>query len=235
MGDGDEFIASEIGLVKCPKCGNDMVELIQDYGGMTEGQQADYEMGFNRPFECPECSHYGLFDVDVPNDDIDYDSFEIEETEIPITIDEISTYSTMLGIIIKEAIEIEYHLDKIIEEYYIDNLDKKEKFEKDVLRKEFFSFEQKRQIFVRMDFRDIDRGFYEKIRWIQEIRNQVVHILGEFDKEKRVYCIKYKQGKEEKEIILDKKFIQDFQMECYTIKKKLLEITNVLKIKKTKT
>ncbi|MCK5624210.1 hypothetical protein KAI04_00015 [Candidatus Pacearchaeota archaeon] len=230
MGDGEEFLPGEH-IIICPKCKNQMEEL--DQGEMTEGQQADYDAGFNHPYECGECGFHGLFEVpsiyDGEDDEIDYDSFEIEKAQIPIAIEEISTYSTILGIIIREAIEIEYLLDKIIKEYYLEDQDKKEKFEKDVLRKEFFSFEQKRKVLVRMNLKDISKNFYEKIKWIQEIRNQVAHILGDFDNKKRVYFIKYKQGKDEKEIILNKNFIQSFQHECYTIKKELEKISDLLK------
>jgi hypothetical protein len=79
MGDGEEFIADEIGLVKCPKCKNDMVELIQE--DMTEGQQADYDAGFNHPYECPECGYYDLFNVPsiYEREDSGWEDEEIDE------------------------------------------------------------------------------------------------------------------------------------------------------------
>jgi len=63
-----ELIASELGSHKCPKCGSDMIELIQDYSSMTEGQQANFDMGFDRPFECSECGYEGLFEVQQGED-----------------------------------------------------------------------------------------------------------------------------------------------------------------------
>jgi hypothetical protein len=63
---------------KCPKCGEEMVELAQDYAGMTEGQQADYDAGFNRPFQCQneECNYYGLFEVPSIYEEEDYEEPE---------------------------------------------------------------------------------------------------------------------------------------------------------------
>lgn len=60
---------------KCPKCGCDMEEQEQDYSGMTEGQQADYDAGFNRPFQCQneECNYYGLFEVPSIYEEEDYE------------------------------------------------------------------------------------------------------------------------------------------------------------------
>ena len=45
--------------ILCPKCGTKMNECLQE--NMTEGQEADYIAGFNHPYECPACGHYGLY------------------------------------------------------------------------------------------------------------------------------------------------------------------------------
>ncbi len=63
----------------CPKCNHEMIELEQDVEQMTDGQQSDYFAGGNRTFSCPNCNHYGLFDIDVN----DFDDEDFEEYEIP--------------------------------------------------------------------------------------------------------------------------------------------------------
>lgn len=57
----DHMMANEIGLIKCPKCGEDMIECVQ--GEMTDGQESDYLAGFNHPYQCSVCGYHGLFDV----------------------------------------------------------------------------------------------------------------------------------------------------------------------------
>ena len=49
---------------KCPKCGEEMQKQPLDYSEMTDGQQADYDVGFNTPFECSECGYHDLFNVE---------------------------------------------------------------------------------------------------------------------------------------------------------------------------
>jgi len=63
-------------MPKCPKCGEELKEVEQDYQNMTDGQQSDYEMGFNRTFECPKCGHRTLCDIEV------YEPYIDEEDDI---------------------------------------------------------------------------------------------------------------------------------------------------------
>ncbi len=53
---------------RCSKCNTALeeVQLIEDdFGGMTDGQIADYDAGFNREFYCPKCKTNSLRDVEV--------------------------------------------------------------------------------------------------------------------------------------------------------------------------
>jgi len=56
---------SDIINYRCPKCNSAMEELEEDFEGMSEGQMADYDAGFNRTFYCPKCKNTSLQDVDV--------------------------------------------------------------------------------------------------------------------------------------------------------------------------
>lgn len=65
--------------VKCPKCNTIMSELEEDCENMTDGQQADYEAGFNRPHYCSKCKEMHLIsrpgefypDIDDEFDEMD--------------------------------------------------------------------------------------------------------------------------------------------------------------------
>lgn len=222
MGDGTEFIASEVGLFKCPKCGEEMIELIQDIQGMSDGQLADYEMGFNRPFQCSGCSYYQLLDVGVPG--IDFDSFEVEPLEerrhTPLTIEESAENAERVGIILIEAIEIEFLIEDVILRYYFSGEGKKTEFHEDILKKEFFSFEQKIKLLKKI--RDCgEDGLIKEIRKVQAIRNTVAHNQGIFDERTRNYIISHREGGKKKSEAFNKKYIQKFQHDCFTIKEKL--------------
>src|SRR3989338_4864982 len=59
---------------RCPECNTALeeVQLIEeDFEGMTEGQMADYETGFNRTFYCPKCKINSLRDIEVYDIDDD--------------------------------------------------------------------------------------------------------------------------------------------------------------------
>lgn len=71
---------------KCPKCNGEMEETEQDYSSMTEGQQADYDGGFNRTFECSECGYNALIDL-TPTDFEDWEDPEVDELVEIIKID----------------------------------------------------------------------------------------------------------------------------------------------------
>lgn len=62
-------------MAKCPKCSAELDELEEDFENMTEGQQADYDAGFERPHSCSKCGYFGLHDVTV----YDYDDPEVDE------------------------------------------------------------------------------------------------------------------------------------------------------------
>lgn len=67
---------SDILKHRCPKCNTALEEVElgdEDFEGMSEGQEIDYDMGFNREFYCPKCKTTELRDVevfDVENDEI---------------------------------------------------------------------------------------------------------------------------------------------------------------------
>jgi len=50
----------------CSICNSVLEEMEQDSSEMTDGQLADYEMGFNRTFFCPTCQVTSLNDVNNP-------------------------------------------------------------------------------------------------------------------------------------------------------------------------
>jgi hypothetical protein len=80
MKDRKKFILQEFGVITCPKCGKGMVECVQE--DMTEGQEADYDAGFNHPYECQDCGYWGLFDVEsiyAPEEEDKWEDPEIEE------------------------------------------------------------------------------------------------------------------------------------------------------------
>lgn len=87
MEDEDEFIYDCGMEVFCPNCNEEMEELSEDFEGMTEGQQADYDMGFNRLFGCPECGYHGLFDISP------YDEWEDPEIDELVEISRIDPNS----------------------------------------------------------------------------------------------------------------------------------------------
>jgi len=236
MGDGTEYIAQEIGLVKCPKCGVDMVEVIQE--DMTEGQQANYEAGFDVPFECPNCEYYGLFNISsiYEREEADSDSFEFGETDIILSTKEESENSKMLGDIIKEALRIESDMERIIELYFVPDEDRRREFSLNILKKEFFTFEQKRKALVRMqlekkDVLKIDKNLFKEIKLIEEIRNQVAHILGIYDLKNKTYYIKYQHEGKEKKLILNNKFLEDFIRRCRNIDQRLWMVIKLLETK----
>lgn len=63
----------------CPKCNIELDELEQDYSEMTEGQRANYDGGFSRPFACPECGHWALYDIEVNDYEPDFEEEQFEE------------------------------------------------------------------------------------------------------------------------------------------------------------
>jgi len=59
---------SDIINQRCPKCNSAMQEVElsgDDFGDMSEGQEADWEAGFGREFYCPKCQTTSLRDIDV--------------------------------------------------------------------------------------------------------------------------------------------------------------------------
>ena len=215
---------------ECPNCGGEMQEQQQDYASMTEGQQADYDGGFNRPFECPDCGNYGLFDIEIYEDEegIDYDSFELQEevklSQTSETIEEDTENKTIVGIIMVELINIESEIDSIIlRKYFENNPSLREDFSKNLLNKEFFSLEQKIIILSKIVEKN-EKELIKNIRIFQAIRNAIAHTRGEFDGKKRNYKITYKINGKTKTIDLNRGFIHEFQNDSFTIKESLKKI-----------
>ena len=96
--------------------------------------------------------------------------------------------------ILNYAIITEMQLEDVIMNYFVNDNNKKIKFSELVVRKEFFTFEQKIKIFEKIleDLKDIKithytakgeydlinnkKDFVKKIRYIREIRNAIAHI-----------------------------------------------------------
>lgn len=126
------------------------------------------------------------------------------------------------------SILIEMRLEDFIRDYFIDNEGKKLKFSELIVRKEFFTFEQKIKVFEKilegLPLREVysifNGGEYDliknkkellrKIRYIREIRNAIAHIHPFRNEGTEEIAIIYTFDRKKKEIILNEKFGMDF-------------------------
>lgn len=97
-------------LPKCPKCNIEMEDIGgDDYTEMTEGQQADYDAGFNHLLECPKCSYSTVYEHQIPTYELDEDELE----EIYETIEFLRTSPEGLDWLIKSAYEKESYIEAV--------------------------------------------------------------------------------------------------------------------------
>ena len=68
-------------MARCNRCNSEMVELKEDYENMSEGQQINHDMGFNRPFYCEKCKIQTIRDVEV-YDNLPDDAYDMIDDEI---------------------------------------------------------------------------------------------------------------------------------------------------------
>lgn len=52
-------------LNRCPKCNSVLEELEPNSEDMTDGQLANWDMGFNREFYCPKCKTFSSRDIEI--------------------------------------------------------------------------------------------------------------------------------------------------------------------------
>jgi len=164
---------------KCLKCRGEMQEQQQDYSEMTEGQQADYDGGFNRPFECSKCGNYGLFDVEVYDDG--WEDPEIDElvkiTRIaPNSFEEVIEHALRSKCFI-ESISL---IHNVIEAYLkkkIEDLTNNDKYRLELLKKKFNPRYLRDYNTISYLLGIIDKKMYKSILEFNEKRNKVIHEL----------------------------------------------------------
>ncbi|MFH1585947.1 MAG: hypothetical protein ABIB79_04220 [archaeon] len=95
---------------KCPKCNIELGDIGgDDYADMTEGQQTDYDAGFNHLLECPECGYSTVYEHQIPMNEPDDDELE----EIYETIEYLRTSPEGLDWLIKAAYEKESYIEAV--------------------------------------------------------------------------------------------------------------------------
>jgi hypothetical protein len=98
---------------KCPKCNIKMEDVGgDDYADMTEGQQADYDAGFNHLFECSECRESLVYEHQVPMPDIDDDDWDTPEEYSDELLEMLEKYNENK---INECIEKEFYIEAIVD------------------------------------------------------------------------------------------------------------------------
>ncbi len=172
-------------MVKCPKCGAEMEELEQDYSEMTEGQQIDSDMGFNRPHECPQCNYYDLFDVESV--------YEKEERELAWKDQEIDELVRITRVdpnsfedVIEHALRSKCFIEAIslihntIEAYLkkkIEDLTNNDKERLELLKKKFNPRYLRDYTTISYLLGIIDNPTYKSLLEFNDKRNKVIHEL----------------------------------------------------------
>jgi len=170
---------------KCPKYGGEMQEQHQDYSEMTEGQQADYDAGFNRPFECTKCGYNNLFDVESIYEK-EGKSLELLDSQInelvKITRIDPKSFEDVIehALISKCFIEAISLIHNVIEAYLkrkMEDLTSNDKERLDLLKKKF----NPRYLYdyntINYLLGTIDKNMYKSIIEFNEKRNKVIHEL----------------------------------------------------------
>ncbi len=141
--------------------------------------------------------------------------------------------------ILNYAILIEKQLEDFIRDYFIDDKNKKTKFDELILGKEFFTFEQKIKVFEKIikeygnlkiniwikevfNLGEDNKKLLKKIRYIREIRNAVAHTHPFRNSEINEIVIKYNFDRKAKEIILN----NSFDVKFFNI---YLEVSDILR------
>ena len=154
----------------CPECGEGILEeLEEDPSGMTEGQQANYEMGFDRPFMCPNCGCTVLMDSDdVYIDEID-DLLE-ELIAGPETMEDLIEHALESGCLI-EAISLIHNTIEAYLKFKINEFSDKNK--KDKIKLHYLKSYNGISYLLGL----IDIKLYREINKFNNDRNHVIHKL----------------------------------------------------------
>lgn len=173
----------DITIANCPKCGNGMIELEQDFPNMTEGQQADYDAGFNRPHECQECGYEGLFDVEsiYETEDMGWEDPEVDElVEIiridPNSFEEVIEHALRSKCFI-EAISLLHNTIEASLKKKIEDLAIQDKERLNLLKKKFKLKYLRDYNTIAYLLGLIDNELYKSILNFNEKRNKVIHEL----------------------------------------------------------
>ena len=151
--------------------------------------------------------------------------------------------------ILNYAIMTELLLVDFIREYFVKEKDKSSKFNDFILNKEFFTFEQKIQVFSKLleDYRELKltdsygKEFYifkdkkeliKKIKYIQEIRNILAH-NHPFTKKSGKPYVEYTSHNKTKELILDGEFDKNFFRNYTNVYWILRDLVRIVSGKKT--
>jgi len=130
--------------------------------------------------------------------------------------------------IINYSIWVEMFLTEFIRKYFVKEENKSKEFEDFILSKEFFTFEQKINVFTRIlrkskeinirdgageEFNAMKdyKIFIEKVRYIKDIRNILAH-NHPFTKRTGEPYVGYTKDDKKKELILNEEFDQQFFM-----------------------
>jgi hypothetical protein len=119
------------------------------------------------------------------------------------------------------AIITELEIEEFIAKYFIGNDKRKELFGELILKKEFFTFEQKIRVFTKIinennieieEFGEkIDKkDLIKNINWIREVRNAIAHNHPFRNPKTNEITIKYKYDNKTKEIPLTSSFDKEF-------------------------
>lgn len=148
--------------------------------------------------------------------------------------------------ILNYAIITEMQLEDFIRDYFVENDNKKLMFSELIVRKEFFTFEQKIKVFEKIleELKDIrfihhtskgeydlmknKKDFVKKIRYIREIRNAIAHIHPFRNEGTKDIAIIYYFDNKKKEIILNDNFNMEFFNEYFMIEEILRHLSREL-------
>jgi hypothetical protein len=148
--------------------------------------------------------------------------------------------------ILNYAIITEMQLEDFIRDYFVKEDNKKLKFSDLIMRKEFFTFEQKIKVFEKIlqelkgitiihytskgeyDLMKNKKDLMKKIRYIREIRNAIAHIHPFRNEGTNDIAIIYYFDNKKKEIILNDKFNMEFFEEYFMVEEILRELSKEL-------
>ena len=165
-------------IILCPNCKSQMFEVPQE--DMTDGQEADYMVGFNTLFQCQKCGYHALFDLGYREDIFGGDDHDIDEL-VEITRTDPNSFEDIIEHALRskcfiEAISlihnvIEAYLKKKIE----DSTNDTERLK--LLKEKFKPKYLRDHNTVAYLLGIIDNITYESILDFNEKRNKVIHEL----------------------------------------------------------